>query len=79
MPKGSGAGPVCIVHDSVKVRIDSNQCTGHGRCYALAPDVFAPDDSGYGTVIVTEVPPELEAQARAGEQNCPERAITLEE
>jgi ferredoxin len=70
---------VSTVRGSVKVRIDSTQCTGHGRCYALAPDVFAPDDTGYGTVLVGDVPAELEAQARMGEQNCPERAITIEE
>jgi len=63
----------------MKIRIDTNACTGHGRCYALAPDVFGADDDGYGYVIATEVPPELEAQARIGEQNCPERAITIEE
>jgi ferredoxin len=26
----------------VKVRVDSELCVGHGRCYALADDVFEP-------------------------------------
>jgi len=63
----------------VRVSIDHNACTGHGRCYTLAPDVFESDDSGYGQVRVAEVPPELEDQARAAVRNCPERAISIDE
>jgi ferredoxin len=61
----------------MRVSVDLDACTGHGRCYALAPDVFAPDDRGHCLILVEDVPPELEAQARAGESNCPERAITV--
>jgi ferredoxin len=63
----------------VRIRVDEAACTGHGRCYALSPDVFAPDDHGHCELLVTEVPPELEDQARNGALNCPERAITVEE
>lgn len=63
----------------MKVMIDSERCTGHGRCYSLSPDVFGPDENGYGEVLIDgEVPAGLEAQARAGVANCPERAIELE-
>lgn len=62
----------------MKVRIDSELCTGHGRCYSLAPDVFEPDDYGHGKVILDEVPDNLRSQAEAGVQNCPERAISVE-
>ena len=61
----------------MKVRVDLDVCVGHGRCYALAPDVYGPDDRGHCEVLVAEVRRELEEQARAGEANCPERAITL--
>jgi ferredoxin len=63
----------------VKVRVDSDLCVGHGRCYALAPDVFEADERGHCLIPREDVPPGLEEQARAGEQNCPERAITVEE
>jgi ferredoxin len=63
----------------VRVRIDPDACTGHGRCYSLAPDVFEPDDYGHGKVIVDEVPDELRAKAELGVQNCPEHAISVEE
>jgi ferredoxin len=61
----------------MKITVDGEACTGHGRCYALAPDVYGPDDRGHCEILVDDVPPELEEQARAGEANCPERAITI--
>ncbi len=42
----------------MRVVIDHEACTGHGRCYTLAPDVFDSDDAGYGVVRVDEVPDE---------------------
>ena len=61
----------------MKVSVDLETCVGHGRCYALAPDVFGPDDRGHCEVLMSDVGPELEDQARLGEANCPERAIAL--
>jgi ferredoxin len=63
----------------MKVRVDANLCVGHGRCYELAPDVFGEDERGHCTILRAQVPPELEKQARAGEENCPEGAIETEE
>jgi len=60
-----------------KVVVDADRCTGHGRCYTLAPDVFDADEVGHSAVLVDEVSGELEAQAVTAERNCPERAITL--
>ncbi len=62
----------------MKVRVDADICTGHGRCYVLAPDVFAADDYGHCVVAAEEIDAALETQARAGEANCPERAITVD-
>jgi ferredoxin len=61
----------------VRIEVDPNVCTGHGRCYSLAPEVYEPDDDGYCATRSLEVPPELEQQARVGVANCPERAITV--
>ena len=63
----------------MRVRLDEVKCTGHGRCYVLAPDVFGEDDAGRCVLRMTDVPPPLADQARAGEQNCPEGAISIEE
>jgi ferredoxin len=60
-----------------RVSVDADRCTGHGRCYSLAPEVFDADDVGHCVVLVDDVSGELEQQAKTGEQNCPEEAITL--
>lgn len=64
----------------MKVTIDHERCTGHGRCYALAPDVFEDDDAGYGSVRDAEpVDPDRMAAARAAALACPERAIVIDD
>lgn len=70
----------------VRVVVDETVCTGHGRCYALAPDVFAPDDYGHCALVhaeagagEAEVSGALAEAARLGRDNCPEQAITLVE
>ena len=45
----------------------------------LGPDVFGEDDAGHCVLLVKEVPRALADQARAGEQNCPEGAIEIED
>jgi ferredoxin len=62
----------------VKVRINSQLCQGHGRCYDLAPSLFGDDDEGYGLVLGDGiVPPGKEQDARLAVANCPERAVEL--
>jgi ferredoxin len=65
----------------MKVKVDETLCTGHGRCYSLAPEVYSPDEEGYnsarGTAI--DVPPDKESGAWLGITNCPEGAISLVE
>lgn len=63
----------------MKIRLDEQACVGHGRCYALAPDVYEPDDMGHCIVRHAEVPPELEDAARTGANACPEDALVVEE
>lgn len=63
----------------MKISVDRSICTGHGRCYSLAPDVYQPDDDGYCVIIAAEVRDDLEEQARVGSLNCPEDAITLDD
>jgi ferredoxin len=62
----------------MKIRIDTEACTGHGRCYTLAPALFDCDDEGFGQVIDEDVAPDHEADARRAVSSCPERAILLE-
>jgi ferredoxin len=62
----------------VRVRVDADLCVGHGRCYALAPEVFGADEFGHAIVLEENLAAALEAQARMGAENCPEQAITIE-
>ncbi|HVV08232.1 ferredoxin [Amycolatopsis sp.] len=61
----------------MKVSLNREACTGHARCYAVAPDVYELDDDGYCALDVVEVQPAMEPQARRGAQACPEGAITV--
>ena len=31
----------------MRISVDAEQCNGHGRCYTVSPEVYAPDDEGY--------------------------------
>jgi ferredoxin len=62
----------------MRIQIDSEKCTGHGRCYSVAPEVFDSDESGYGVLLGSpEVHPEFEELARRARENCPEGAISI--
>ena len=62
----------------MKIIFDSEACTGHGRCYALAPEVYDADDDGHCVVRHHgDIPAHLEAKATAGATNCPEDALTI--
>jgi len=63
----------------MQISVDSERCNGHGRCYTVSPDVYAPDDEGYcaDRDRDREVLPGLEADAAAGARACPEGAITV--
>lgn len=63
----------------MRITLDRTRCTGHGRCYVVAPAVFSADEDGYGVVRSEEVAPGEEQEARCGAANCPEDAITVDE
>jgi ferredoxin len=64
----------------MKVRVDSEKCQGHGRCYDLAPQVFEEDEEGYGRAIGDgSVSSEHEHAAQLAIANCPENAIDVVE
>jgi ferredoxin len=65
----------------MRIHIDVERCAGHGRCYALAPELFEADEIGNsherGDGTVT---PEHEQLGRIAAANCPEHAVvTIEE
>lgn len=62
----------------MRIGVDAAACSGHGRCYDLAPDVFDADEEGHVTLLIEgEVPVALEKDARIAVANCPERALSV--
>ncbi|KQW45239.1 hypothetical protein ASC77_19770 [Nocardioides sp. Root1257] len=64
----------------MKLLVNGSVCTGHGRCYTLAPGLVEPDDNGFATPADTavEVAAQDEEQARRIAGTCPEGAISIQ-
>lgn len=64
---------------ALRVIVDSDRCQGHGRCHALAPEVFDLDAVGYSAVTEgLELADDLADLVLRAARGCPERAITVE-
>ena len=63
----------------MRITVDGAECTGHGRCYRIAPDLLDYDDEGYVTIRdeLLEVPADQVEFAEEAEGTCPEGAISL--
>jgi ferredoxin len=63
----------------VKLKVDADECTGHGRCYRIAPDLLTYDDEGYVSIRgqTIDVPDDQVELAQEAEGTCPEGAIIL--
>jgi len=59
----------------------TDKCSGHGRCYTVASDVYQDDEIGFNAAIgqTFSVGEDLAEQARLGAINCPEAAILISE
>jgi ferredoxin len=60
-----------------RVSIDSSLCSGHGRCYEVAPKLFHLDEDGYGQVTESVVAGEDRELAERVTQLCPELAVRV--
>jgi ferredoxin len=63
----------------MKIRLEQSKCVGHAQCYAVDPDLFPIDESGYSTLEQREVKHGDEQVTRDGVAACPELALVLEE
>lgn len=66
----------------MRIGLDVDACVGHGRCYAVAPEVYDADDRGHCVVRLGtdgNIPEALRAAARTGADNCPEGALVIED
>ena len=65
----------------MKIVIDEERCTGHGRCYSLVPELFDSDDPGHSLLRDpgAEVSADQVRQAQVAVDNCPEDCISLQD
>ena len=63
----------------MKIKIDADLCSGHGRCCYYADEVYDLDDNGYSIFVgqTIDVDPEMEDKAQLGARMCPEQAIEI--
>ncbi len=61
----------------MKVRIDTNLCSGCALCQDIAPEVFGLDEDNMATVLFEEVPEEHEDAVREAAEQCPSEAVEI--
>jgi ferredoxin len=59
------------------LKVNPIQCTGHGVCAELLPELISLDEWGYPLVDPRPVPPALEREARRAVAACPVLALKL--
>ena len=62
----------------MKITVDASLCSGQGRCYVLAPNLFSSDEEGFCAERgqTRHVPAGEESTARLAVDSCPEGAIS---
>ena len=60
-----------------QLRVNPIECSGHGACAELLPEMISLDEWGYPLIDPRPVPPALERQARRTVSNCPVLALHL--
>jgi ferredoxin len=63
----------------MRITVHADRCTGHGRCYTLAPELLDCDDEGFVTLRgqTMDVPDGQLTAARDAVAGCPEQAVEL--
>lgn len=63
----------------MRIRLDPDSCVGHGRCYALDPVHFEPDELGHCRVVRPDAAGEELDRVRRAIDACPEGALVLDD
>ena len=59
------------------LKVNPIDCTGHGVCAELLPELISVDEWGYPIVAPGPVPPQLDREARRAVAACPALALKL--
>ena len=62
---------------SKRLRVNPIDCSGHGLCAELLPELITLDEWGYPLLPAAPVPRRLERQARRAVTDCPALALAL--
>jgi ferredoxin len=60
-----------------QLRVNPIECSGHGACAELLPEMISLDEWGYPLIDPRPVPPALQRRARRAVSNCPVLALHL--
>jgi ferredoxin len=60
-----------------RLRVNPINCTGHGVCAELLPELISLDEWGYPIIDPHLVPPALDLEARGAVAACPALALKL--
>tara|TARA_B100000949_G_scaffold51698_1_gene45337 strand:- start:2658 stop:2855 length:198 start_codon:yes stop_codon:yes gene_type:complete len=63
----------------MKIKAKIENCAGHARCAAVAPELFELNDEGYFETAEINVPSGQEALAKRAVRACPERILSIDE
>lgn len=61
----------------MKASVDKDVCIGCGLCESICDQIFFIDNDGKSSVKMTEIPADLEDDAKDAESSCPVDAITV--
>jgi ferredoxin len=64
---------------SKQLRVNPIDCSGHGLCAELLPELITLDEWGYPLLDPGPVPHRLKRQARRAVTDCPALALALAE
>ena len=62
----------------MKVVVDYDLCEANAICMQQAPEVFRVEEDDTLTVLLEDVPAELQEKAREAERLCPRHAIKFD-
>ncbi len=62
----------------MKVVVDYDLCEANALCMDAAPEIFRVEEDDTLTLLMEDVPADLQAKAEEAARLCPRQAITLE-
>lgn len=61
----------------MRVRVDHDVCESHGKCEAIAPDVFKLRDDDILSILQPKPGPEAHDRVRKAVDACPKVALSI--